>query len=45
MNAKNKENLLNKIHLIISVLIVALVAVLYGFRSDFMFDIQLNTSR
>ncbi len=40
---KNPYSLLNKIHLIISVLIVVPVAFIYGFQPDFKFDIHLNT--
>ncbi|WP_246067809.1 hypothetical protein [Changchengzhania lutea] len=40
---KTKQDLINKIHLIISVLIVVPTALTYGFKPDFQFDIHLNT--
>jgi hypothetical protein len=40
---KNKQDFMNKIHLIISVSIVVPVSFLYGFNPDLEFDIQLNT--
>ena len=41
MNENN--NLLSKIHLIISVLIVVPTALIYGFKPELSFDIQLDT--
>lgn len=38
-----KEDFVNKIHLIISVLIVIPVAFVYGFKPSFAFDIQFNS--
>lgn len=40
---KTKQDVINKIHLIISVLIVVSVSFLYGFNPDLQFDIHLNT--
>ena len=40
---KTKADFINKIHLIISVLIVVPVAFIYGFQPDFNFDIHLQT--
>lgn len=40
---KTKQDFINKIHLIISVLIVVPVSFVYGFGSDSQFDIHLNT--
>jgi len=40
---KTKQELINKIHLIISVCIVVPVAFVYGFQPDFQFDIYINT--
>ncbi len=40
---KTKQDFINKIHLIISVLIVVPVAFVYGFNPDSQFDIHLNT--
>ena len=40
----NKENLIKKAHLIISLIIVIPVAFIYGFKPSFQFDIQLNTT-
>jgi hypothetical protein len=40
---KTKQDIINKIHLIISVLIVVPVAFVYGFNPNSEFDIQLNT--
>lgn len=39
----NMYNFKNRIHLIISVLIVVPVAFIYGFQPDLKFDIHLNT--
>lgn len=41
---KNRYGLRNRIHLIISVLIVVPIAFLYGFQPDLKFDIHLNTT-
>ena len=38
-----KQDFINKIHLIISVLIVVPVSIVYGFMPDSQFDIHLNT--
>lgn len=38
-----KQDFINKIHLIISVLIVVPVSFVYGFKPDSQFDIHLNT--
>lgn len=38
-----KKDIINKIHLIISVLIVVPVSFVYGFNPDSQFDIHLNT--
>ena len=38
-----KQDIINKIHLIISVLIVVPVSLVYGFSPDSQFDIHLNT--
>jgi len=38
-----KQNFINKIHLIISIIIVVPVAFVYGFNPDSQFDIHLNT--
>jgi len=38
-----KQDLINKVHLIISVCIVIPVAAVYGFEPGSQFDIQLNT--
>jgi hypothetical protein len=40
---KTKQDFINKIHLIISIIIVVPVAILYGFQPDLKFDIHLNT--
>lgn len=40
---KTKQDLLNKIHLIISLIIVVPVAFLYGFNPSSEFDIHLDT--
>jgi hypothetical protein len=40
---KTKHDFINKIHLIISVLIVVPVALVYGFNPDVQFDIHINT--
>ncbi|WP_298492772.1 DUF4345 domain-containing protein [uncultured Algibacter sp.] len=40
---KTKQDFINKIHLIISVLIVVPVSFVYGFNPDWQFDIHLNT--
>jgi hypothetical protein len=40
---KTKQDFINKIHLIISVLIVVLVSFVYGFNPDLQFDIHINT--
>jgi hypothetical protein len=40
---KTKQDVINKIHLIISVLIVVPVSIVYGFSPDLQFDIYLNT--
>ena len=40
---KTKQDFINKIHLIISVLIVIPVSFVYGFTPDSQFDIHLNT--
>ena len=40
---KTKQDFINKIHLIISVLIVVPVSIVYGFNPDLQFDIHLNT--
>lgn len=40
---KTKQNIITKIHLIISVLIVVPVTFVYGFNPSSEFDIQLNT--
>ena len=40
---KTKQDFINKIHLIISVLIVVPVSFVYGFNPDLQFDIHLNT--
>lgn len=40
---KSKQDFINKIHLIISVLIVVPVAFVYGFNPDSQFDIHLHT--
>jgi len=40
---KTKQDFINKIHLIISVLIVVPVAFVYGFNPDSQFDIHVNT--
>ena len=40
---KTKQDIITKIHLIISVLIVVSVAFVYGFNPSSEFDIQLNT--
>jgi hypothetical protein len=41
---KTKQDIINKIHLIISVAIVVPVAFVYGFYPDWQFDIHLNTT-
>jgi len=41
---KTKQDLINKIHLIISVLIVIPVSFVYGFNLGSQFDIYLNTT-
>lgn len=41
---KTKKDIINKIHLIISVVIVVPVAFVYGFNPDWQFDIHLNTT-
>lgn len=40
---KNKQQIITKIHLVISVLIVVPVAFIYGFNPSSEFDIHLNT--
>jgi hypothetical protein len=40
---KTKQDFINKIHLIISVLIVVPVSIFYGFNPDSKFDIHLDT--
>ena len=40
---KNQQDFINKIHLIISVLVVIPIAFIYGFYPDFQFNIILNT--
>ena len=40
---KTKQDFINKIHLIISLLIVVPVSFVYGFIPDSKFDIHLNT--
>jgi hypothetical protein len=40
---KTKQDIITKIHLIISVLIVIPVAFVYGFNPSSEFDIHLNT--
>lgn len=40
---KTKQDFINKIHLIISVLIVVPVAFIYGFNFDSQLDIHVNT--
>lgn len=40
---KTKQDFINKIHLLISVLIVVPVSIFYGFDPDSQFDIHLNT--
>jgi len=40
---KTKQDFIDKIHLIISVLLVVPVAFIYGFCPETLFDIQLNT--
>ena len=40
---KTKQDIISKIHLIISVLIVVPVAFVYGFNPSSEFDIHLNT--
>jgi hypothetical protein len=40
---KTKHDFINRIHLMISVLIVVPVSIFYGFDPDSQFDIQLNT--
>lgn len=40
---KSKQDIILKIHLIISVLIVVPVSFVYGFNTDSQFDIHLNT--
>jgi len=40
---KTKQDFINKIHLIISVLIVVPVSFVYGFNPDLQFDIHINT--
>ncbi len=40
---KTKQDFINKIHLIISVLIVVSVSFVYGFNPSSQFDIHLNT--
>jgi len=39
----NKNNFIKKNHLIISVIIVIPVALIYGFKTNLLFDIDLNT--
>ena len=39
----SKQDFINKIHLIISVLIVVPVSFVYGFHPSLLFDIHLNT--
>lgn len=41
---KTKQDFINKIHLIISVIIVIPVAFVYGFKPEMLFDIDLNTT-
>jgi hypothetical protein len=43
MMLKTKQDFINKIHLIISLLIVVPVSFVYGFIPDSKFDIHLNT--
>lgn len=43
MILKTKQDVIKKIHLIISVLIVVPVSFVYGFNPDSQFDIHLNT--
>lgn len=40
---KTKQDIINKIHLLISVSIVVPVSIFYGFNPDSQFDIQLQT--
>ena len=40
---KTKQDFINKIHLIISVLIVVPVSFVYGFNPDLQLDIHINT--
>ncbi|MDP5104972.1 MAG: DUF4345 domain-containing protein [Polaribacter sp.] len=40
---KTKQDFIQKIHLIISVLIVVPVSIFYGFNPDLQFDIHLDT--
>ena len=40
---RTKSDFINKIHLIISLLIVVPVAIVYGFQPDLIFDIQFNS--
>jgi hypothetical protein len=40
---KTQEDIINKIHLVISVLIVVSVSIVYGFMPDSQFDIHLDT--
>lgn len=40
---KTKQDVINRIHLIISVLIVVPVSFVYGFNPDLQFDIHINT--
>lgn len=39
----NKNDFINKIHLIISIIIVVPVAFIYGFQPNLQFDIHINT--
>lgn len=41
---KTKQDIINKIHLLISVSIVVPVSIFYGFNPDSQFDIQLQTT-
>ncbi|WP_299883475.1 DUF4345 domain-containing protein [uncultured Lacinutrix sp.] len=41
---QSQNDFINKIHLIISIIIVVLVAFIYGFRPDLSFDMFLETT-
>jgi hypothetical protein len=41
---KTPNGLITKIHLIISIVIVILVALIYGFKPDLLFDISITTN-